>query len=176
MDNSTPVNDNNQAQGNASDVNNAAVQGDAAKSDAIQNNVTQNGATQGEEANGAPLTDEELENLTDEQALDLFVDQLIYDKGMGEMSEDLKNEIHADLKERIIFQINRAIIAQLPDNELDTLNKGLDDGTATEDMINELVAKAGIDTNGIIEDTMLKFRAVYLGEDAGAAEAGKVEA
>lgn len=120
--------------------------------------------------NNDNLTDEELDNLTDEQALDLFIDQLILDKGMGEMSDDLKNEIHADLKERLIFQINRAIIAELPDNELDELNAELDNGTATAEKINDLVEKTGIDSESIIEDTMLNFRRVYLGDDAEEAQ------
>lgn len=121
-----------------------------------------------------PLTDEELNNLSEDQLLDMYVEQLIAEKDLGDLDDEVKAEIHNDLKERVLFQVNRAVIAALPDAELDELNKSIDDGSINEDKMAELVKRSGINTDDIVQRTMVEFREVYLNgaiEDAAEAPA-----
>ena len=117
---------------------------------------------------GRFYTDAELDNMSEDEVLNLFVEKMIEDKGMGGLEEDLKNEIRMDLKERLIFQINRAIIAALPDDKYEELDKSLDDKTATAESLNQIVAESGVNVAGITQQTMEEFRAVYLSTDASA--------
>lgn len=129
------------------------------------NQMQQNDAQAPVQDNAAPvqeLTDEELNNLSEDQLLDMFVEQLIAEKDLGDLDDEVKAEIHNDLKERVLFQVNRAVIAELPDAELDELNKSIDDNSINAEKMAELVKRAGINTDEIVQKTMLEFREVYL--------------
>lgn len=110
------------------------------------------------------LTEEQLNQMSEEEILDLFVDQLMKDKGMTELSEDIRKEIHDDLKEKLVFQVNRAVVSALPDEKLDELNTKLDAGEVSEEEMMKIVTEAGIDTDAIVQKTLEDFREVYLGE------------
>lgn len=116
------------------------------------------------------FTDEELNNMSEDELLDVYVSQLIFDKGLKDLNDDLLREVHKDIKERLVFQINRAMVAALPDDKLDELNKMLDEGRADAENVSQLVNDAGIDAEKITEETMKKFREVYLSEDAAEAD------
>lgn len=105
-----------------------------------------------------------LDSLTDDEILDAFAEQMMKDKGLVHVDEVTFNALKEDLKERIGFQVTRAILARLPQDKLDQLGASLDDGTATGESINNLIASENIDTSEIVRDTMLTFRDAYLGE------------
>lgn len=128
------------------------------------------------EASRTPETPEipdmpDLDQLSEEEMLELFVIGLMSDKGMDTLDEPVQKEIAQDLKEQAIYRINQAIIAALPDDKFNELNKKLDEGAINDEVMNKIVTESGIDVTKIVEETLLDFRKVYLGED-GANKSG----
>lgn len=72
-------------------------------------------------------------------------------------------QLQADLENRLMDQIDRAIVEALPEEKVDGLNDLLDK-EASEDDIRQYVAKSGVDVKKITVETMLRFRALYLDE------------
>lgn len=107
----------------------------------------------------------DLDQLSEEEMLELFVIGLMSDKGMDTLDESVQKEIAQDLKEQAIYRINQAIIAALPDDKFSELNKKLDEGAINDEVMNKIVTESGIDVTKIVEETLLDFRKVYLGED-----------
>ena len=106
--------------------------------------------------------------LSDDEILDAFAEQMMEEKGLKELDELTFNTLKDDLKERMSYQVTRAIIARLPQDKLDQLGVSLDDDTATAEGVEELIASEGIDTSEIVQDTLLTFREAYLGVKAEA--------
>ena len=135
------------------------------------------GASGVSKASGASETPDmpDLDQLSEEEMLELFVIGLMSDKGMDTLDEPVQKEIAQDLKEQAIYRINQAIIAALPDDKFNELNKKLDEGAINDEVMNKIVTESGIDVTKIVEETLLDFRKVYLGEDgANKSEDGAV--
>lgn len=99
---------------------------------------------------------------TEDEIMDMFIEQMLVEKGFGNISDELKEEFRREIKERLIFKINEAIVASLPDDQLAKLDELLALGEATADNINDLVDKSGVDISEPIQRTMLEFREAYL--------------
>lgn len=115
----------------------------------------------------APQTNPNL-NYTDDsdasvdELMDQFLRQMLIEKGVDDVSEEVFNQIVGDLKERLIFYINRAIIAELPAEQRIKLDNSLEGGTATAESINALVDESGLNTEPIIQQVMIDFKEKYL--------------
>ena len=115
----------------------------------------------------APQTNPNL-NYTDDsdasvdELMDQFLRQMLVEKGVADVSEEVFNQIVSDLKERLIFYINRAIIAELPAEQRIKLDNSLEGGTATAESINALVDESGLNTEPIIQQVMIDFKEKYL--------------
>ena len=95
--------------------------------------------------------------------LDIFVNQIIDEKGLTGLNEDTRKTVVNELKSALVEQINRAILINLPDEKLDELNNLMDqDGFGDADM-QKFIAESGVDVNKITAETMLQFKAFYLG-------------
>ena len=95
--------------------------------------------------------------------LDIFVNQIIDEKGLTGLNEDTRKTVVNELKSALVEQINRAILMNLPDEKLDELNNLMDqDGFGDADM-QKFIAESGVDVNKITAETMLQFKAFYLG-------------
>lgn len=103
-----------------------------------------------------------LDGLNEEQLLEVFVEQMIEEKGIGVTDEEVRKEIKEDLKERMIYQVNRAILAALPEQQFEQVRSKLEDGTITPEELNRLTEEAGVDMAKITQDVMIKFREAYL--------------
>lgn len=113
------------------------------------------------------LTDEQLQELTEDQLMELFCEQMMIDKGLDDLSGKAREEVRNDLKEKLILEINRSILAALPDEKFDELDKKMEEGSLTPEEISAAVEGANLDIDKITEETMLKFRELYLqGGDA----------
>lgn len=112
--------------------------------------------------NGRTYTEADIDKMDEGEVMDLFVEQLIEDKGLENLNDKLRAEVHADLKERLIYQITRALIASLPEAEYAKLEAEMKDETATGEMINELIGSGKVDADRITQEVMMKFREVYL--------------
>lgn len=119
-------------------------------------------------------TNEEIEKLladkTEDEMLDLFVEQILIDKGFTDLAEDLKQEFRSEIKERLIVRINEAMVSALPDDKLEELEQMLDNNTATPESVNALVESSGVDMSGPIQEAMMDFRRVYLAGEVDEAE------
>lgn len=103
-----------------------------------------------------------LDGLNEEQLLEVFVEQMIEEKGIGVTDEEVRKEIKEDLKERMIYQVNRAILAALPEQQFEQVRSKLEDGTITPEELNRLTEEAGVDIAKTTQDVMIKFREAYL--------------
>lgn len=118
----------------------------------------------------AQITEEELNQMSDEQLLDLFVEQLLTDKGLDALEGEIRKEVHDDLKEKVVFELNRAILAALPEEEFDKLNAKIEAGEVDGEAITETVKNSGIDIDKITETAMMDFRKAFLEEPEEPAE------
>lgn len=101
-----------------------------------------------------------LNALTDSEALDQFVNQLIIDKRFEPLEEDVVNQIKIDLKSKLEDTINAEILANFPPERIGDLNMMLDnnDIVGSQKLIAELIPQV---TN-LITATLVNFRKTYL--------------
>ena len=105
----------------------------------------------------APLNEPDLTGLTQDQLIDLFVNNLVEEKGQN-ISETEKQQIAEDLKDAVMTEI----LMSLPDYLVNKINDSFENGTALEEMIESVVEESGVDASKIAEKVMIKFRDDYL--------------
>ena len=99
-----------------------------------------------------------INDMTSEEMVELYAEQLLKDKG-----EETSEEKILALKERIIDRINMATLNALPAEKLEELNASLENG-ADVAQIQEAVDNAEIDVAAIAQQAMRDFREEYLKE------------
>lgn len=102
----------------------------------------------------------DLTGLTQDQLMDLFVDDLVKEKGQN-ISEAEKQKIADDLKDAVMTEI----LMSLPDYLVNKINDSFENDTASEEMIESVVEESGIDAGKIAEKVMIKFRDDYLNKE-----------
>ena len=102
----------------------------------------------------------DLTGLTQDQLMDLFVDDLVKEKGQN-ISEAEKQKIADDLKDAVMTEI----LMSLPDYLENKINDSFENGTASEEMIESVVEESGIDASKIAEKVMIRFRDDYLNKE-----------
>lgn len=100
------------------------------------------------------------------QNLDEFIESLLKDKGITDLEPEVKAELVADMKTRLIDQINKAAVMQLSEEKADEFAKLIDDPEFTNEKMTEFMANSGVNLTEVALDTMLKFRNFYLGTGA----------
>lgn len=99
----------------------------------------------------------------DQDALSKFISDIIDAKGYKTLDSDVRRQLEEDLKNRLLDQINRAVLEALPENKIDGFNDLLDRG-ASQQEVQQYIATSGVDTKKITLETMLRFRSLYLGD------------
>lgn len=102
--------------------------------------------------------------------LDQFVENLLAEKNLPSMDDAVRIQLVADLKQRLLDQINRALIDALSDEKLNDFNAMLDDESITDERIEQFMAESGINVKQITLQTMLRFSELYLGRQGLRAE------
>ena len=102
----------------------------------------------------------DLTGLTQDQLMDLFVDDLVKEKGQN-ISEAEKQKIADNLKDAVMTEI----LMSLPDYLVNKINDSFENGTASEEMIESVVEESGIDASKIAEKVMIRFRDDYLNKE-----------
>jgi FKBP-type peptidyl-prolyl cis-trans isomerase (trigger factor) len=97
------------------------------------------------------------------EAVDKFVDQLLTDKGIEGMDDEVRAELKRDLAERLTDEIDRAVIGALPEDKAVELSEKLDDENFTNEDAAEFLQESGVDMQRVSLETMLRFRDLYLG-------------
>lgn len=115
-------------------------------------------------------------DLTDEETIDLFVEGLMDEKGVTPESEELRKYMHADLKAKLLNEIDRSLIGELPDEKLEELSKKAEtEGSLAPELVANAVSEAGLNVEDIVGVTMANFRDVYLGDDKPEGEISTAE-
>lgn len=108
---------------------------------------------------GAEISDEILNQLTQEQMLAVFVEKMISDKGIA-ATDELRGKLYVALSD----EVTKNMILAMPDYLVEKLNNEIDQG-ADERAINQAIKESGIDVETITEQTMMAFREKYLKEE-----------
>ncbi len=95
-------------------------------------------------------------------SFELFVEHIVADKGLPVADDEVRQQLVQDLKARLGDQINRALVAALPEDKFEQLERIVNEG-GEEAAIQEVIAQSGIDIKKITLETMLTFRDLYLG-------------
>lgn len=99
---------------------------------------------------------------TTQQQLEEFVDNMLTEKNLPGLSDDVRPDVIKEVVQTLRELINRAIIEALPDDKLNELNKLSEDPSVTNERISELIGSSGVDIPHITANTMLRFRELYL--------------
>ena len=98
----------------------------------------------------------------DQDALSKFINDIIDAKNFKTLDSDVRQQLEQDLKNRLLDQIDRAVLGALPENKIDGFNDLLD-RNASQQEVQQYIANSGVDTKKITLETMLRFRSLYLG-------------
>ena len=105
-----------------------------------------------------------LQNLqTTNPPLYTFLDSCLYDKGIRDIPESLKNEMIADLADRLQQWLMQSVFMHLPEEAAPDMEKLMDEGASQEQIMQFLQTRVP-NINGIFEQEMLKFKEAYLGK------------
>lgn len=94
--------------------------------------------------------------------VELFIEQLLKEKKMPEVDNEVHTQLVHDLSDRLTKLINRRVIESLPPEALPGLEKLLDTGNPDQQKIQEYISKHSQDLVGITSKTMNEFRQMYL--------------
>lgn len=98
-----------------------------------------------------------------QDALSKFINDIIDAKNFKTLDGDVRQQLEQDLKNKLLDQIDRAVLGALPENKIDGFNELLD-RDASKQEIQQYVATSGVNTKKITLETMLRFRSLYLGD------------
>lgn len=93
---------------------------------------------------------------------DEFVTQLIAEKGIADVPNEVMEQLKEDLLTRLNDYFNTRVIAVMNDEQLTGFNDLLDKKPTSEE-IQQYVATVIPDQSEFIAGTLLEFRRVYLG-------------
>ncbi len=122
----------------------------------------------------ANMSDAELEatlkNMSNEEVLEVVARALLAEKGITDLDEDTEKDMVKDLVERETEFINRAVFEKLSAEQLDELDKIIDEGGDAEAKVQQFIANAGVDVEATTTEALGKFREVYLNANETAEE------
>ncbi len=108
----------------------------------------------------ATLPENFFADLSQEELIAVYVEKMIYDKGV-EATDELRDKLFNELSD----EITKQMILAMPDYLVKKLNEDIDGG-ADDEAINKAIDESGIDVETITEQTMSAFREKFLnGED-----------
>ena len=108
-------------------------------------------------------SDDILNDLSDEETIDLFIEGIMQEKGINAPTEEIHQELKNSLKTQLLKEIDRSLIAELPDDKLEELNReATANGQIDPNEIAKMVEDANLDVTEIVGTTMARFREIYL--------------
>lgn len=99
------------------------------------------------------------------QSVDEFIESLLVDKGITDIEPDVKEELKAEMKARLLDQINKAAIMQLSEEKAAELAAMVDDPNFTNEKMTEFMQNSGVNLVEVALETMLQFRNFYLSSE-----------
>lgn len=98
-----------------------------------------------------------------DQQLEAFVGEIVDKKQLDGVDSEVRAQLVEDLTARLFDQINRALLAALPDDKMSELESLIDSG-ADEAAVQQFIVNAGVNVQQITVGVMVAFRNLYLGE------------
>lgn len=95
--------------------------------------------------------------------IDQFLNQILDEKKITGETPEVRKQLVADLRGRLMNQIDRAMINALDAKQLDKLSAMLDQDTMSDEQLQNFFKESGVDGQQVALDTMLRFRSYYLG-------------
>lgn len=104
------------------------------------------------------------DDLSNDEVFDIFIYGIMDEKGVEVPTTEIRQTLHDDLKEQLMFEINRTLIAALPDEKLNEFyNRAQkNDTTLTPEEITSAIEGSDINVMDIITSVMTRFRDAYL--------------
>ena len=99
------------------------------------------------------------------QNIDDFIESLLKDKGITDIEPEVKATLKADMKQKLLDQIDRAAVQALPENKAEELAKLVDQPDFDNEKMTKFIQDSGVNLTEVAAETMLKFRSFYLGEE-----------
>lgn len=99
-------------------------------------------------------------------SVERFIDQLLAEKDLKTVPDDVRQELKQDLTQRLMDQIDRAALAALPEDKAIELANKLDDENFSDEDAAEFMKNSGVDLQSVALETMMRFRELYLGDKA----------
>ena len=101
--------------------------------------------------------------ITQDQVIAVYLERMLKDKGeWAEDAQEQKRQMER-LRQKLDERVEREMIRALSDDQLDELERRLDDGM-TDDEMEEFLENTGVDFGAAARKAMIEFRAEYLGE------------
>ena len=94
--------------------------------------------------------------------LDQFINEMLDAKKLSGVTEDVRAQLVSDLKQRLLDQINKALIDALPDEKMDEFERLLDDESLTDEQVQQFIMNSGVDVKKVTTVTMLRFYDLYV--------------
>ena len=106
-----------------------------------------------------------IDNLSDDEVIDYFVRGIMQEKGIDAPTPEIEQDVIENLKADLLEQIDRSLIAELPDNKLDELNNmATKNGKIDPAVVAKMIEEANLNVSEITGATMAHFRDIYLGQ------------
>lgn len=94
--------------------------------------------------------------------LDSFINNILDEKQLSGVTDEVRAQLAEDLKNRLLDQVNRALIDAMPDEKIDQFNELLD-RDVSDDELQQFVTDSGVNIPAVTAAVMLRFRDTYLG-------------
>ncbi|MDO4781407.1 MAG: hypothetical protein Q4A34_03405 [Candidatus Saccharibacteria bacterium] len=96
-------------------------------------------------------------------AIDNFINELLTAKKLNSLDDGVREQVRLDLLGRLSDQIDRAVIDAMSDSQIDIFTEMIDRGASRQEL-QAYIAQSGVDVERVTLETMLRFRALYIGE------------
>lgn len=94
--------------------------------------------------------------------LDTFLGEIIDKKHLSGINDDVKKQLLADMKERLLDKINRALIEELSDENIAKISDLIDENPDDQARVQDFLVSSGVDVRKVTAKVMLSFQAYYL--------------
>ena len=94
--------------------------------------------------------------------LDTFIRDIIEAKQLDGISDEAKQGLVEEMRERLLDIINRALVEALPEDKVQEFSNLLDNESVTDEQVQAFIAQSGVDVEHVTAKAMLTFRDLYL--------------
>lgn len=101
-----------------------------------------------------------------EKLLDVFIEQLMKDKGWSDQDPERKARLKLELEEKAERAMGKGLLEAMSDQELDELNE-LVQNEATDAQLKQFFNKVQVNYAGTVADALVEFRQDILNDKFG---------